>query len=102
MWIASLALVDAISGITERSLKIRLIGSISNDEGDGNENDKKEKLLESNHRQNLPLEHRSGAETIHILFSVLTLKSEIAMMRYIRNGEVYTFLNLGVSHGFCL
>ena len=45
MWIASLALVDAISGITERSLKIRLIGSISNDEGDGNENDKKQNCL---------------------------------------------------------
>ena len=40
IWIASLALVDAISGIAERSLKTRLIGSISNDEGDGNENAK--------------------------------------------------------------
>ena len=39
IWIASLAVVDAISGIAERSLKIRLIGSISNGEGDGNEND---------------------------------------------------------------
>ena len=97
IWIASLALVDAISGIAKRSLKIILIGSISNDEGDGNENDKKQKLLESDHRQNLPLDHRSGAETMHVLFSVLTLKSGIVMTRYIRNGEVYT-----VSHVFCL
>ena len=58
IWIASLAVVDAISGIAERSLKIRLIGSLSNGDGDGNENDKKQKLLESDHRQNLPLEHQ--------------------------------------------
>ena len=39
---------------------------------------------------------------MHALFSVQTLKSGIVMTRYIRNGEVYTFLNFGVSHGFCL
>ena len=104
--IASLAVVDAISGIAGRSLKIRLIGSISNDEGDGNDNDndndKRQKLLESNHRQNLPLEHRSGAETMHVPFSVLTLIRDSYDALYIRNGEVYTFLNFGVGHGFCL
>ena len=102
IWIASLAVVNAILGIAERSLKIILIGSLSNGDGDGNENDKEQKLLESDHRQNLPHEHRSGAKTMHVLFSVLTLKSGIVMTRYIPNGEVYTFLNLGVSHCFCL
>ena len=102
IWIDSLALVDAISGIAEKSLKIRLIGSISNDEGDGNENDKKQKLLESDHRQNLPLEHQELKQCMYCSESVLTMKSGIVMTRYIRNGEVYTFLNFGVSHGFCL
>ena len=69
LWIASLALVDAISGIAERSLKIRLIGSLSNDEGDGNENDKKQKLRQSDHRQNLPLEHRELKQCMHCSLS---------------------------------
>ena len=69
MWIASLPLVNAISGIAERSLKIRLIGSLSNYEGDGNENDKKQKLLESDHRQNLPLEHQELKQCMYCSLS---------------------------------